>query len=101
MTSQLTLDGGEETPAALTGQRAPFTRAQMEILQLIAHHDITSTDAGRILHAHRAGGCKRCATGPCPYAASDGGDALKRLQERGLVRRLAPGLWTARKKYRP
>lgn len=98
MAAQLTLDGGEETPAVPAGQRAPFTDAQHEILRLIAEHDITSTDAGRILHAHRAGGCKRCATGSCPYAASDGGDVLKRLQQRGLVRRLAPGLWTSRKR---
>jgi hypothetical protein len=102
MTGQFTLDGGEETPAAVTDQRAPFTEAQMEILRLIAHHDITSTDAGRILHAYRDNACKHCQAGTCPYAASDGGDALKRLQKRGFVRRLAPGLWTARKKrWRP
>lgn len=97
--AQLAIDGGE-TPVALVGRGSstPLTQSQREILRLVADHDVTSTDAGRILHLLRNPPCHRCELGRCGFAASDGGDALKRLAVRGFVRRVAPGVWTAREK---
>ena len=106
---QLTLDGSEvehrnvSRPAAAV----PLSDAQVEILKWIALYGwISSTQAGVILHAHacdqwfaahpqydhpesraRYLGRRR------PYAASDGGEALKRLAGRGLVGRVEPGAW--------
>lgn len=94
MTVQLDFDGNEiEVMAA----PAPFTPAQREILRLVrTYGTVTSTAAGKILHAHRDLRCLKCAGNQiCQYAASDGGDALKRLMERGLVRRVRTGVWVA------
>jgi hypothetical protein len=95
---QLTVDGGEEqVSTAAPSRHASFSHAQREILRLLAERThVTSTEAGRIVHLHREPACRHCREGRCPWAASDGGDALKRLQARGLVRRVARGLWTAR-----
>jgi hypothetical protein len=91
---QLTIDGREEQREVVLTRRAPFTPVQREILRLLAERDITSSEAGRIVHAHRSPPCSRCAHS-CGFVASDGGDALKRLQGRGLVRRVRAGVWTA------
>lgn len=96
---QLTMDGREEQVRTGHATSAGFTPAQREILKLIATYGtVTSMAAGKIVHAHREPRCKRCAdsglVNTCPYASSDGGDALKRLKERGVVRRVAPGRWT-------
>lgn len=92
--AQLTFDGRE---VPIDKSTAPvFSAAQTEILRAIRLYGIiTSTAAGRILHAHREHGCRHCRAGECPYASSDGCDALKRLAERGLVRRVARGRWKA------
>jgi len=93
---QLTLDGGEDHLPVTRRSLAPFTNAQREILRLLVERDVTSTEAGRIIHLHRDAPCVYCRRGfGCPWASSDGNEALKRLMERGIVRRLAPGLWTA------
>ena len=91
---QLTLDGRE---VPISGTRTPaFTDAQTEILRALRLYGIiTSTAAGRILHAHRKYGCAGCRADRCYFASSDGCDALKRLAERGLVRRVARGRWKA------
>lgn len=94
MNAQLTMDGREEEVRTGGGTSAPFTPAQREILRLVqVYGTVTSTAAGRIIHAHRDGGCLRCRESRCKFAASDGGDALKRLMARGVVRRCRPGVW--------
>jgi len=91
---QLTIDGGEVTRTPYYASTA-LTQAQRVILRLLAERDtITSSEAGRIVHAHRNPPCARCAAGGCGFIASDGGDALKRLRTRGYVCRLGAGLWT-------
>lgn len=92
--TQLTFDGRE---VPIGGSRPPaFTAAQTEILRAIRLYGIiTSTAAGRILHANRKYGCAGCKADRCYYASSDGGDALKRLAERGTVRRVGRGRWKA------
>jgi len=94
---QLTIDGREEPIADAVGGSAPFTAAQREILRLLAERNITPADAGRIVHLHRAPPCDRCERGACGFVGSDGSDALKRLKERALARRLCAGVWTARR----
>ena len=92
---QLTIYG-DEVPM---GMRAPaaLSRAQRDILRTLANFGIlSSTAAGRILHAHREDGCDACRHNQdCKYASSDGSDALKRLMNRGLVRRVGRGRWKA------
>jgi len=92
---QLTLEGHEVEQESVATRRAGFTSAQREILRLVGERDITSSEAGRIVHAHRSLPCARCRDGSCGFAASDGSDALKRLQARGLVCRRARGVWSA------
>lgn len=93
---QLTI-GGREEPIELVADRcAPLTAAQVAILRLLAERrTITSSEAGRIVHAHRQPPCERCKRGCCGFTSTDGSDALKRLQARGLARRIAAGRWTA------
>lgn len=92
---QLTIDGGEVVLPATPRAHTPFTSAQRAILRLIQEREkITSSDAGVIVHLHRAPPCIRCvAVGRCGYIASDGRDALKRLEARGCVRRSGTGVW--------
>lgn len=96
---QLDFEGREHDLAEVRAETAPapFTPSQREILRLIqTYGTITSTAAGRIVHAHREERCLRCAGNQtCQYAASDGRDALMRLKDRGLVHRHRPGVWTA------
>jgi hypothetical protein len=93
--AQLTIDGREEH-AESSPRHAALSRAQRAILRALADHDLTSTEAGQIVHAHRDPPCERCRRGSCGFTSTDGGDALKRLAARGLVRKVAPGIWTAR-----
>lgn len=94
---QLTLDGRAEPLARSHGQAAPLTAVQLTLLRAVVEREtITSTEAGRIVHAHRDPPCERCCRGCCGFTSTDGSDALKRLAHRGLVRRIAAGLWTAR-----
>jgi hypothetical protein len=92
---QLTLDGRAELLVRTPGRIAPLTAAQLVILRALADREtIRSTEAGRIVHAHRDPPCDRCRRGCCGFTSTDGSDALKRLAKRGLVRRIAAGLWT-------
>lgn len=101
MSLQLDIYGGEAEIADVNALQAPFTPSQREILLIIRQlGSITSTQAGKIVHAHRGGqlehGCRRCkadSRGHCDFAASDGRDAMKRLRDRGIVRRPKAGLW--------
>jgi hypothetical protein len=85
---QLTLTG-DEVPHPPPRPTA-LTPAQREILRALAGGEITSSDAGAIVHAHRdpPAGEERH-----HYRSSDGRDALTRLARRGLVRRVARGRW--------
>lgn len=93
---QLTIDGGEEILSVEAPKHhSPLTHAQSSILLLIAERGkITSSEAGEIVHLHRAPPCARCVEhGRCGFTSSDGRDALKRLQARGFVIRLVTGVW--------
>lgn len=94
---QLTLDGGEVGVVAVANSRSPLTEGQTRILRLIVKHDVSSSDAGRVLHLARKPPCQRCKRGSCAFVASDGSEALERLAKRGLVRRVAKGVWTVRR----
>lgn len=97
--AQLDIYGGETAHVEVGRAAAPFTLCQREILRMIQNFgSITSSQAGRIVHAHRAGGCRRCAAVDvrCKWAASDGCDAMKRLMARGIVRRHHRGVWVTR-----
>jgi len=96
---QLTIDGAEEERRIAPRGRAGLTAAQRAILRLLAERDITSSEAGQIVHLHRRPPCERCRWDRrCGYVATDGGDALRRLERRGLVRHslldACFGLWT-------
>lgn len=92
MPAQLDLFG-QQVGAPIVTRHAGFTRAQREILRVVGRTgSIRSVEAGRILHAHRYPPCRRCA-GTCPWASTDGNDALKRLMARGFVQRASPGVW--------
>lgn len=92
--TQLDILGGETEHAAVMAKRHQYSTAQREILRFVQNYGaITSTQAGVIVHAHREGGCYRCRRGGCPFLSSDGSDAMKRLRDRGLVKRHHRGLW--------
>jgi hypothetical protein len=106
MDEQLTIDGGAE-PYELVAKRAAahreLTDVQREILRSMRRDGgIRAVDAGVIVHAARRlanpGAYYTCGSGAkgsgkrrtgtcCPYAASDGYEAMKRLAARGLVKR--------------
>lgn len=86
---QLTLDGREVPHQdVVRATRAPgFTAAQQEILRTIRLQGfVTSTEAGRIMHACRDR--HRCTDWCRGFHASDGRDAMVRLRDRGMVVRL-------------
>lgn len=95
---QLTFDGREVSVAAtVPGHLSPAQRAILRAAR-ITGGQITTSQAGKIMHAGREDGFAhvqasygqpRC----CDYCSSDGSDALKRLRDRGLVRRVSRGLW--------
>lgn len=92
---QLTIDGREELYER-TARCNALTAVQLDILRVLAERrTITSSEAGRLVHAHRQPSCERCKRGRCGFTSTDGTAALRRLQERGLARRIAAGLWSA------
>jgi len=99
--SQLTLDGCE---VELPLRRPRLTDRQREVLRFVRAVDyVRPWRVGVMMHAGRASGpTKRhpiavLLTGRpcCRYASSDGFDALRRLERRGLVERRARGQWVA------
>ena len=107
MTSQLTLDGGE-VPHPPPRWHAR-TEAQRDVLDLATRPEgVKAWEAGRILHEQRDSGCcwigakaDRCKATKrmkacCPYGASDGADAIKRLAARGLLQRGPDRAWRLR-----
>lgn len=97
---QLDIDG-REVPLDQV-RPARLSEGQREILRhLRVNEQISSVEAGRILHLVRPQGCSFTGAkadnwrggrgGCCPYGASDGSAALRRMAERGLVRKLEGG----------
>lgn len=114
---QLTIDGREEPHGKRPRTPPPLTPAQLDIVRVARLHNgwIRPAQAGRVIHdqryasnpsryATRRGACgsgergyltvTSAALACCAYAASDGLAALHRLAKRGIVARLAPGMWT-------
>ena len=95
--AQLTIDGREVSIAE--SQPAALTDCQRAILRHVrTHKGVTSTEAGRIVHAHRPTPCppvpveaRRVAC--CKFASEDGRAACTRLADRGMLERVSPGLW--------
>jgi hypothetical protein len=101
--AQLTTDGREVEHPLPSRQRSPrLTAAQRAILvELALKGELRSCEAGAIIHQCRPQAARAAArgflaeylAGQRRYAASDGLEALKRLAERGFVRRVSPGRW--------
>lgn len=95
---------GNEVDVIATSRPSPLTPVQLAIMAHVDRHgSIRSVEAGVIVHAARSktnhfgktcgGGAK--GHGPtreacCPYAASDGYEALRRLAKRALIVQDAP-----------
>ena len=101
---QLALEGlGDPVPlSALIGKRARLGPRQRAVLDELGRRgSLTSTQAGRIVHAargHCGSGARDSFTheyagaGCCPYAVSDGAEVLYPLAARGLVEMIG-GVW--------
>ena len=98
---QYTLDGGTRPVEAARAASRSLSDNQRDILRVIATHgSIRAVDAGVIVHRNR-GHCgfgNRDSLGPdaigcCAYASGDGGDAMRRLADKGLVVKVGRGLW--------
>lgn len=109
---QIDLWGREAPAAAVAAAGKHLAPSQYAILALARRPEgVTASEAGRVLHAQRNGGRGCCAPPPgyekgpsqagtdwrgtrstacCPWMASDGWDAMKRLTARGLVTQDAP-----------
>jgi hypothetical protein len=92
--NQLGLDG-REVPHPV---RAParLTPRQQEVLIYMRHAGcVRPVDVGMLMHAGRERPCLTVALigSCCRHASSDGCDALRRLERRGLVYREARGRW--------
>ena len=94
--SQLGLDGTEVVHPVRHPR--PLSDRQREVLRMIGILGaVRPLEVGKLMHAgarkHPAG--TALVEGPCcQYASSDGCDALRRLERRGLVRRIHRGQWT-------
>lgn len=90
---QLGLDGRETVPGA---RSRPLTDRQREIVtHLRFFGPCRPLEIGSLMHAGRpTNACLETAEPPCcRYASSDGYDALRRLETRGLVERVQRGWW--------
>jgi hypothetical protein len=107
---QLTLDGDEVPWRYADRASHGFSAAQTLILRHLGLEGrIRSVEAGRIMHAVRQDrkdypGGNACGFGKrsyrsdqgegcCGYASTDGSAAMKRLLDRGIVRRISRGLY--------
>ena len=89
---QLSFDGKPIPLSALRARRVPLSAGQEDIIRVLRMTgSIRSAEAGRITYVHRPDpvSYERAAR----YAGSDGWAALKRLEQRGLVRHVRRGLW--------
>jgi predicted transcriptional regulator of viral defense system len=85
--SQLGLDGNETT-LPLRHAR-PLTMRQRELVAYMRVHGVVrSREIGVLMHAGRPSIATKL-----EHASSDGCDALRRLERRGLVERVERGRW--------
>jgi len=94
MSAQLGLDG-RETPHPVRRPQ-PLTQRQREVLAYVrATFPVRPVDVGKLMHAGRERACSTCSLLGlhCRHASSDGYDALRRLERRGLVVRERRGMW--------
>lgn len=85
--SQLGLDGSETTHPLRAGR--PLTPRQRELVTYMrAHGIVRPREIGVLMHAGRTSIATKL-----EHASSDGCDALRRLERRGLVERVARGRW--------
>lgn len=102
--AQLALDGSE-TPYPMR-RITPLTDRQREVIGLMraCGGSVRPVEVGRLMHAgtrHPSGLYPiivdaATTSGPlscCKFASSDGHDALRRLERRGIVERVRRGLW--------
>jgi hypothetical protein len=107
---QLTLDNDEVPWRYASRESHGFSSAQLGVLRHLGlHGHIRSVEAGRIAHAVRQERMRypsgdACGVGKrdyrtekgegcCGYASTDGAAVMKRLLERGIVRRISRGLY--------
>jgi hypothetical protein len=80
-------------------RQPPLTQRQREVVKLMRlAQDLGETvrplHVGRLMHAVRPFHVTPGDYGPCcRYASSDGCDALRRLERRGLVAHVSRGAW--------
>jgi hypothetical protein len=87
--TQLGLDGAE-TPYP-TRMPRPLSERQRELVAWMrAVGDVRPLDVGQLMHAGRTTPLR---LGAARHVSSDGVDALRRLERRGLVERVARGRW--------
>jgi DNA-binding MarR family transcriptional regulator len=91
---QLTLDGREVQRPTRT---VALTARQREVLRFVRTlGDVRPLEIGVLMHVGREQPCRVCGEyGHCRHASSDGFDALRRLEQRGLVYRERRGHWRA------
>jgi hypothetical protein len=91
MSTQLGLDGRETSHPV---RRAiPLTNRQREVLRFVRSRiDVRPIEVGRIMRDGRGTPLR---LGAERHVSSDGADALKRLERRGLVERVSRGHWRA------
>jgi hypothetical protein len=89
--SQLGLDGtGTTYPVR---KMRPLSDRQRELVAYMRHEgDVRPVDVGKMMRAGRETPVRR---GGERHASSDGVDALRRLERRGLVERVARARWRA------
>jgi hypothetical protein len=86
--NQLGFDGSE-TPHPVRHKSARLTDRQREVIAYMRAQGIVAPrEIGVLMHAGRTS-----IAGKLHYASSDGYDALRRLERRGLVCRLQRGAW--------
>lgn len=85
--SQLGLDGHEQ-PHPVRAPK-PLTDRQRELVRYMREHGVVRPrEIGVLMHAGR-----RSIASKLQHASSDGCDALRRLERRGLVERVERGRW--------
>jgi hypothetical protein len=92
--TQIGLDG-HETPHPVR-RPTPLSRRQREVLAYVrVTYPVRPLDVGKLMHAGRDRPCRECTRMGlhCRHASSDGYDALRRLERRGLVVRERRGFW--------
>lgn len=97
--AQLTLDG-RAVPYPPPKLR-PLTPCQKDLMRVLDYQgSLRSVEAGVTAHKHRLSHGGHCgpvrgakAIACCVWANSDGLSAMRRLEDRGLVRRVHAGVW--------